>query len=101
VAAKEFFGSLESRAEPGRLEGMNQTFRFHVEGEGSWTVAVHDGKVTVTEGEDGSADVTIRTSAETFDKILKGQQNPTKAYMTGKIKIEGDLGAALKLQKLF
>src|SRR5439155_1473628 len=30
-----------------------------------------------------------------------GEQNPTSAYMTGKLKVKGDMGAAMKLQKLF
>jgi putative sterol carrier protein len=34
-------------------------------------------------------------------KIANGEANPTTAYMMGKLKIEGDMGAALKLQKLF
>ena len=55
---------------------------------------------TVTEGGD-AADATIATSEETFEKIVSGEQNPTTAYMTGKLKIKGDMGAAMKLQKLF
>jgi putative sterol carrier protein len=34
-------------------------------------------------------------------KIVKGEANATTAYMTGKIKVRGDMGAAVKLQKLF
>ena len=49
----------------------------------------------------GAADATIETSAETFEKIVSGEQNPTTAYMTGKLKIKGDMGAAMKLQKIF
>ena len=65
-----------------------------------WKVDVADGKVTVTEG-GSDGDVTIRASEETFTAIASGEQNPTTAYMTGKLKVEGDMGAALKLQKLF
>jgi len=36
-----------------------------------------------------------------FEKIVSGEQNATTAYMTGKLKIKGDMGAAMKLQKLF
>jgi putative sterol carrier protein len=54
----------------------------------------------VSEGGD-DADAVITTSEETFQKIVDGEQNPTSAYMTGKLKIKGDMGAALKLQKLF
>ena len=31
--------------------------------------------------------------------VVRGEQNPTTAYMTGKLKIKGDMGAAMKLQK--
>jgi putative sterol carrier protein len=54
----------------------------------------------VTEGA-GDADCTFTASAENFEKIVSGEQNPTTAYMTGKLKIKGDMGAAMKLQKLF
>ena len=57
-------------------------------------------RVTVNEGA-GDADCTFATSEESFEKIVAGEQNPTTAYMTGKLKIKGDMGAAMKLQKIF
>jgi putative sterol carrier protein len=36
-----------------------------------------------------------------FERVVRGEQNPTTAYMSGKLKIKGDMGAAMKLQKLF
>jgi putative sterol carrier protein len=100
VAAKDFFDSLESRADESKLAGMTNSYVFDIEGEGQWHVAVADNKITVTEG-GGDADATITTSGETFEKIVAGEQNPTTAYMTGKLKIKGDMGAAMKLQKIF
>ena len=100
MSAREFFESLESRVDPSRLAGIRQTYLFDVEGQGCWLVDVRDDKLTVTEGPQ-PADVTIKTSGETFEKIVKGDQNATTAYMTGKLRIEGDLGAAMKLQKFF
>ena len=100
MAAKDFFDQLESRADESKLAGMTNSYLFDIEGEGRWLVAVADGKIDVTEG-DGEADTTITTSSETFEKIVAGEQNPTTAYMTGKLKIKGDMGAAMKLQKLF
>ena len=38
---------------------------------------------------------------EALEKIVAGEQTPTSDYMTGKLKIKGDMGAAMKLQKLF
>jgi putative sterol carrier protein len=100
VAAKEFFDTLESRADAAKLAGMTNSYLFDIEGEGQWLVTVDDGSIGVTEG-GGEADATIETGAETFQKIVAGEQNPTTAYMTGKLKIKGDMGAAMKLQKLF
>jgi putative sterol carrier protein len=100
LAAKEFFGSLEAKADASKLAGMTNSYLFDIEGEGKWLVTVADGKLAVAEG-DGTADATIQTSSETFDKIVSGEQNPTTAYMTGKLKIKGDMGAAMKLQKIF
>src|SRR5207244_5078110 len=62
-------------------------------GAGTWTVAVDDGSVAVREGGGGGADCTISASEENFLRILRGEQNPTTAYMSGKIKIKGDMGA--------
>jgi putative sterol carrier protein len=100
VPAREFFDGLEARVDESQLAGMNNSYLFDIDGEGQWVVAVRDGKLTVTEGA-GEADTTISASGETFAKIASGDQNPTTAYMTGKLKIKGDLGAAMKLQKLF
>ena len=99
-SVQEFFRTLESRADAGKTAGMTSSYVFDIEGAGQWRVEVDDGKVTVAEG-GGDADAVISTSAATFEKIIAGDQNPTSAYMTGKLKVKGDMGAALKLQKLF
>ncbi len=98
--AQEFFEALPSRVDPSRIEGMSNTYVFDIEGAGIWTVAVADGAITVTDGA-GDADCTFSATEETFAKITSGEQNATTAYMTGKLKIKGDMGAAMKLQKIF
>ena len=100
TSAREFFETLETRVDPSRTAGMNNSYLFDIEGAGTWKVDVTDGKVSVREGGE-EADAVISTSEETFDKLTSGEQNPTSAYMTGKLKVKGDMGAAMKLQKLF
>jgi putative sterol carrier protein len=100
VSVKDFFEGLETRVDQSKTAGMNNSYLFDIDGAGTWKVDVHDGSVRVTEG-GGDADVTITTSEETFGKIVSGEQNATSAYMTGKLKVKGDMGAAMKLQKLF
>jgi hypothetical protein len=99
-SVQEFFEGLPGRVTPDRIEGMNNTYLFEIEGAGTWTVAIADGTIEVTEGT-SDADCTFSATAENFEKIVAGEQNPTTAYMTGKLKIKGDMGAAMKLQKLF
>ena len=101
MSVREFFEGLESRVDPSRTAGMTNTYNFDIEGAGQWTVAVDDGKVDVTEGSAPDADCTITSSEENFERIVEGELNPTSAYMTGKLKVKGDMGAAMKLQKLF
>ena len=100
ASVQEFFEGLPGRVDPERIAGMNNTYLFEIEGAGTWRVAVADGSITVTEGT-GDADCTFSASEESFEKIVAGEQNPTTAYMTGKLKIKGDMGAAMKLQKIF
>jgi putative sterol carrier protein len=98
---QEFFATLPSRADTSKTAGMNNSYAFDIEGAGQWTVKVDDGGVSVHDGLEGGADCTISASQEIFEKIIAGEQNPTSAYMTGKLKLKGDMGAAMKLQKLF
>ncbi len=73
-------------------DGFEGTAKFEITGEGSIMVD-EDG---VREGDD-EADVTMIASAETFQGIIEGDVNPTMAFMTGKLKVEGNMGMAMKL----
>jgi putative sterol carrier protein len=50
--------------------------------------------------EDGEADTTLRLSEDNFRKLLAGNLDPTLAYMTGKLKVEGKLGVAMKINAM-
>lgn len=58
------------------------------------------GGSNVVSQNDGEADCTISTDAETFNKLKNGELNPMMAVMSGKVKIKGDMGLAMKLQSL-
>jgi putative sterol carrier protein len=100
-SAREFFDTLEARsADSTKAAGLNATYQFDIDGAGKWIVRVENGKVSVQEGA-GEADTTISASEDTFVKIVNGHQNPTSAFMMGKLKVSGDLSNAMKLQQLF
>lgn len=47
------------------------------------------------------ATTTIKISPENLKKLMDGALDPTLAYMTGKLKVEGSMGVALKLTAMF
>jgi putative sterol carrier protein len=98
--SREFFESLEQRLDPAKLAGQAVSYRFDIDGAGSWRVDVADGRASVTETAEGG-DCVIRMKEETFAKLLRGEQNPATGFLTGKIKVDGDMGLALKLRDLF
>lgn len=72
--------------------GFDGSIKFEITGEGSIMVD-SDG---VRAG-DEEADCTMIADSETFEAILGGDMNPTAAFMTGKLKVDGDMGTAMKL----
>ena len=50
--------------------------------------------------EDKEADCTIKIDREDLEAILSGELNPMSAFMSGKIKVQGDMSVAMKLQSL-
>lgn len=65
---------------------------LHIDGTG-------ENNVTTTENKD--ADCIVSVGLEDFLALTKGQLNPMTAVMTGKVKIKGDMGTAMKLNSLF
>jgi len=72
--------------------GFDGTAKFAIEGEGSIIIDADGARAS-----DEDADVTLTASTETFKAILDGEMNPTAAFMTGKLSVDGDMGAAMRL----
>ncbi|MGO4915734.1 SCP2 sterol-binding domain-containing protein [Pseudogemmobacter sp. W21_MBD1_M6] len=72
--------------------GFDGLAKFVIEDEGS--ILIDD---TGARASDAEADVTLTATAETFQAILEGEMNPTSAFMTGKLSVDGDMGLAMKL----
>ena len=99
-SAREFFEGLSERIDPERARSLDASYRFDIEGAGTWRLEADGDRVIVSES-DAPADCMIRTDERTFLRIVGGEQSPMGAYMTGKVRVEGDLGLALKLRELF
>ena len=75
--------------------GFSGSVRFDMSDDGF--LRVEDETVTTDEGE---ADCTITASMATFQEMFEGELDPTSAFMTGKIKIDGDMGVAMRLAQI-
>ena len=76
-------------------EGFDGTAKMTIEDEGSLMIdegGAHAG--------DAPADVTLTASQETFRAILEGDLDPTSAFMSGKLAIDGDMSAAMRLAQV-
>lgn len=66
--------------------------KFEITGLGAVIIDANGARVS-----DDEADVTLTADSETFQDILSGELNPTSAFMSGKLSIDGDMGTAMKL----
>ena len=91
-------------AMPGRFNGeaagnWETIIQFNVAGEGggTWNMVVKDKKCEVKEGNAEGPKATVNTDADTWVGINTGKANPMQAFMTGKIKVQGNMGELMKL----
>ena len=77
-------------------DGFDGSVKFDVDGEGA-ILLTEDG---VSVG-DGDADCTISGDMDAFQEMFEGDLSPSAAFMTGRIKIEGDMSVAMKLAQAF
>lgn len=75
-----------------KVQSFDGVAKFILKGEGAIMVDA-DG---VRAG-DEEADVTLTADADVFQAILEGDMNPTSAFMTGKLSVDGSMGMAMKL----
>lgn len=68
------------------------TAKFAIPGEGAIVLDADGARAS-----DEDTDVTLSADADTFKEILAGDLNPTAAFMTGRLTVDGDMGTAMKL----
>lgn len=79
----------------------NIQFDFGLDGGGQYVVAIADGQCAVREGAIDQADATLVTSQATYLDIAEGRANAMTAFMSGKLKVSGDLPLLMKFQQMF
>jgi putative sterol carrier protein len=92
MGIQDIAAKLKSRVESG---GFERSVKFDTGSDG--VIVVNGSTLSTT---DGPADCTIKLSLSDFEDLISGDLSPTSAFMSGKIKIEGDMSVAMALQSL-
>lgn len=96
------FPTMVERFDPKKAEGINAAIQFDLTGDngGMYWLRIADSAAQTGEGAVENPKMTLRASADDFYSMMNGGLNPMQAFMTGKIKIQGDTSLALKLMPL-
>jgi putative sterol carrier protein len=74
---------------------FSRSVKFDLGSDG--VIVIDGGSVSTT---DAAADCTIKLSKDHLEEMMAGELNPTMAYMSGKLKIEGDMTVAMQLSQI-
>jgi len=102
ATAKELMETAKKRIEANKAQAsqIGAVYKFVLDGDGGGTYIMNlKDSPGVTEG-DGTAQCTIKMAAKDYVDMVEGRANGQQLFFTGKLKIEGDMGLAMKLQKL-
>jgi putative sterol carrier protein len=102
----EIFNRMAEHAEPGQIEGVDAVVHFKITdapggGADVYEAVIRDGKVTVNKEPAEQPRVTITAAPVPFLKLVTGQQSGPVMFMTGKLKLEGDVMFASRMTSFF
>ncbi len=102
MSYREIMERIREGYDPEKMEGVNALYQFEVQGEdqGFFYLQVEDGEAEMEEGQAESHDVKIAIDEDDFFRILGGEIKVPTAFLTGKIKVKGNMSLAMKLQSL-
>jgi putative sterol carrier protein len=103
ATVKESFEAMSGRFRPDKASGTNAVVQYDVSGEGggTWHAVIKDGACTVTPGAATNPNLTLSIAAQDWLDMLTGKQSGQMLFMSGKLKIKGDMGLAMKLPSMF
>ncbi|MEA2645208.1 MAG: hypothetical protein QOE92_291 [Chloroflexota bacterium] len=101
---KAIFEGMEQRFLPDKAAGKSAVIQYDItspEGTESWQVAVADGKAVTSQSTDKEANVVLTVGAPDFLRLVAGKLNGVQAFMSGKVKLKGDMMLAQSMQTWF
>lgn len=99
----EVFGNMGQMFQADKAEGVDAVYQFDLTGDGGgkYWLKVNDGTYEQGAGQHEDPSITLIASADDYIKIANGEMAAMSAFMSGKLKVKGEMGLALKLQSIF
>ena len=99
----ETFDAMPSRFKADRAAGTNAVIQYDISGEGggTWHAVVKDGACAVASGPGTNPSLTLQMAAQDWLDMTTGKANGQMLFMSGKLKLKGDMGLAMKLGSMF
>lgn len=97
----EIVDSMTTRFNPEAAAGLDLIFQFDITDGDTYHILVKDGACDIKEGGHDDPSVTLILNSETMIGIMTGEVNGMTAFMMGKIRAEGNMMLATKLNELF
>ena len=103
TSVQEFFRCLPQNFDAEAAEGLAAVYQFELSGSqgGQYQLLIEDGACSVQEGTHPNPHVTFSMSGEDCLGVLSGRLDGASIFMSGRIRVAGDLGLALQLKSLF
>lgn len=95
----ELFAEMAGKFDPDAWGSEDAVLQFNI-GDKAWVATIEGGNLSIDEGAVDSPAMTMTCSEEDILAMAKGDLNPVSAFMQGKIKIDGNMSLAMKLQSL-
>lgn len=98
----DIFEAMASQVDSDRLDGIDVVIGWALSGDEATekTMSIADGSLSVDDGLNDDANATISMDSDDFKAMMSGELNPMMAFMGGKVKIDGDMSAVMKIQGL-
>ena len=93
--------TMQARFNPGAATGLDLVFQFNIEDAENYYLSIKNGACTLTAGDAAAPNVALIMDSATLKGVLKGEISGMEAFMSGRLRTEGDMMLALKLGELF
>jgi putative sterol carrier protein len=103
TSVQEFFRRLPEKFDQEAAEGLTAVYQFDLSGPqgGQYNLIVEDGTCIVREGLHPDPHVVFSMSGEDCLSVLSGRLDGQSVFMSGRLRVSGDLGLAVQLKTLF